>query len=247
MVKIKSEKEIQIIREGGRILAGILREVENKSLPGVTTEELNRLAESLIFKYKGKPSFKGYLGFPATLCTSINEEVVHAVPSKRVLKEGDILSLDLGMEYGGFHSDMAVTIPIGKVSPEAQRLIRVTKKSLKRAIRNVKPGNTLGDIGNSVQRYVESQKMGVVRELCGHGIGRDLHEEPQILNYGKRHKGLELKKGMVICIEPMVTLGDWHIKENKDHIGFVTRDGSLSAHFEHTIAVLKNGPEVLTV
>ncbi len=247
MVKIKSKGEIQIIKEGGRILAGILREVENKSLPGVTTEELNRLAESLIFKYKGKPSFKNYLGFPAALCTSINEEVVHAVPSKRVLKEGDILSLDLGMEYKGFHSDMAVTIPIGKVSPEAQHLIRVTKKSLKRAIRNVKLGNTLGDIGNSIQRYVEGQQMGVIRELCGHGIGRDLHEEPQILNYGKRHKGLELKEGMVICIEPMVTLGDWHIKESKDHIALVTRDGSLSAHFEHTIAIFKNGPEVLTV
>ncbi|MDI6891286.1 MAG: type I methionyl aminopeptidase, partial [Thermodesulfovibrionales bacterium] len=176
----------------------------------------------------------------------INEEIVHATPSERILKEGDILSLDLGICREGFHSDMAITVPVGKVSFEAQRLIRVTKKALKLAIKKVRPGNTFGDIGNTIQRYVESQGFNVVRDLCGHGIGRELHEEPKILNYGKRHSGEEIKEGMVFCLEPMVTMADWKIKRTKNGFGYETQDGSLSCHFEHQIAVTPNGCRVLT-
>ena len=246
MITIKSPEEIEKIAEGGRILAGIMEELKKKVRPGITTKELERVAETLILKSGGKCSFKGYEGFPACLCTSINEEIVHAIPSDRVLREGDIISLDLGIFYKGFHSDMAITLPVGKVKPEVSRLIRVTKKALKRGIKKVRPGNTFGDVGNTIQRYVESQGFNVVRDLCGHGIGRDLHEEPKILNYGKRHTGEEIKEGMVFCIEPMVTVGDWKIKKTSDGYGYQTKDGSLSAHFEHTIAVTKNGCQILT-
>jgi len=246
MISIKSAEEIKKISEGGKILAGIMRELERRAKPGIATKELNRVAETLILNSGGKPSFKGYNGFPAALCTSINEEIVHAVPSGRVIKEGDILSLDIGMFYKGFHSDMATTLPIGKVSPQVQRLIKITKKALKRAIKKARPGNTFGDIGNTIQRYVENQGFNVVRELCGHGIGKELHEEPQILNYGKRHTGPEIETGMVFCIEPMVTTGDWRLKKTEDGSGYKTFDGSLSAHFEHTLAVVKNGCRILT-
>jgi len=247
MIPIKTKEEIEIMAEGGKILAKIIKELEKKVKPGITTKELDRVAETLIFKSEGIPSFKGYEEFPATLCTSINEELVHAVPSNRVLEEGDMLSLDIGMKYKGFHSDMAITVPVGKISPGAQRLIRVTKKALKRGIKKARPGNTFGDIGNTIQRYVESQGFNVVRDLCGHGIGRELHEEPQILNYGKRHSGPEIKEGMVFCLEPMVTAGDWKLKKSKDDYGWETRDGSLSCHFEHMMVVTKNGVKVLTV
>jgi len=246
MISIKTEEEIELIREGGRILAKIMKELEKKIKPGITTKELNRLGESLILKSGGKCSFKGYEGFPACLCTSVNEEIVHALPSERTLKEGDILSLDIGMKYKGYHTDMALTFPVGKINPEIQRLIRVTKKALKRGIKKSKVGNTFGDISNTIQRYVESQGFNVIRDLCGHGIGKELHEDPQILNFGERHKGPEIKNGMVFCIEPMVSIGDWHIKKGKDGYSFVTIDGSLSAHFEHTIAITKKGPEILT-
>lgn len=257
MITIKTPEEIKIIAEGGKILAEIMKKLEKRILPGVTTKELDRLAEGLILDSKTKPSFKGYQNFPAVLCTSINEEIVHAVPSVRSLKEGDIISLDLGLIYKGFHTDMAVTLPVGKVDSESQRLIRITKKALKRGIKKIRPGNTVGDIGNTIQRFVESRGFNVVRELCGHGIGRELHEDPQILNYGKRHKGEKLKEGMVICLEPMVTAGDWKLKktipkQNKfatgQEDGFVykTADGSLSAHFEQTIVVTKDGCRVLT-
>lgn len=246
MIKIKTPEEIQIMAEGGKLLAQIIRELEKEVRPGIATRFFNELAEKLIFQYGGKPNFKGEDGFPAAICTSINEEIVHIVPSDRLLKEGDILSLDIGMEYKGYHSDMAVTVPVGKISPEAQRLIRVTKKALKRGIKKARIGNTLGDVGNTIQRYVESQGFNVVKELCGHGIGKKLHEDPEILNYGKRHKGLKIQEGMVICIEPMVTQGDWRIKRSKDGQGFETRDGSLSCHFEHEIAITKKGPRVLT-
>ena len=247
MITIKTQKEIEIIAEGGKILAKIMKELQNQVRPGITTKELDRVAETLILKSGGECSFKGYEGFPACLCTSINEEIVHAVPSDRVLREGDILTLDLGIFYKGFHTDMAVTLPVGRVEPESLRLIRVTKKALKRGLKKVSVGNTLGDIGNTIQRYVESQGFNVVRDLCGHGIGRNLHEEPKILNYGKRHTGEEIKEGMVFCIEPMVTMGDWKIKKTSDGYGYQTEDGSLSAHFEHTIAVTKDGVKVLTL
>jgi len=247
MISIKSEKEIQIMEEGGKILAGIMKELKKKVKPGVTTKELNRLAESLILKFNGKPSFKGYEGFPASLCTSVNEEVVHGVPSDRKIKEKDIISLDLGILYKGFHTDMAITIAVSeKVNPEVLRLIKVTKKALKRGIKKVRPGNTIGDIGNTIQRYVESQGYNVVRELCGHGIGRKVHEDPQILNYGKRKTGPKIKEGMVFCLEPMIAVGDWKLKKSKDGYGYQTKDNSLSAHFEHTIAVTKLGCQTLT-
>jgi len=209
MIPIKTPEEIKIMAEGGKILAEIIKELEKKVQPGITTKELDRLAESLIScppkpwakEDKIKCSFLGYkskdgetvLPYPACLCTSINEEIVHALPSERKLKEGDILSLDLGIFYNGFHTDMAATFPVGEVSLEARRLIWATKKALKRGIKKIRAGNTFGDIGNTIQRYVESQGLNVVRELCGHGIGRELHEEPKILNYGKRRTGPEIK------------------------------------------------------
>jgi methionyl aminopeptidase len=247
MITIKTPEEIKIMAEGGKILAGIMKELEKKVRPGITTKELDRVAETLILKSGGKPSFKGYQGFPAALCTSINEEIVHVVPSQRKLKEGDIISLDLGMQYRDFHTDMAVTLPVGKISPETQRLIRITKKALKRGIKKARIGNTFGDIGNTIQRYVEGQGFNVVRDLCGHGIGKEIHEEPQVLNYGKRRTGPEIKEGMVFCLEPMVTVGDWKLKKSKDGYGFETEDGSLSCHFEHTVVVTKDGAKVLTM
>jgi methionyl aminopeptidase len=254
MIKIKTKNEIEIMAEGGRILAKIMKELKKRVKAGITTLDLEKVAETLILKAGGKCSFKGYKSkdgessraYPFCLCTSVNEEIVHVPPSDRVLKEGDVLKIDIGMLYKGFHNDMAITVPVGKVSFEAQRLIRVTKKALKLAIKKTKPGNTLGDIGNTIQRYIESQGFNVVRELCGHGIGRELHEDPQILNYGKRKEGEKIREGMVICIEPMVTAGDWHLKRTKDGFGYQTVDGSLTAHFEHTIAVTKNGCKVLT-
>ncbi|PIV45213.1 MAG: type I methionyl aminopeptidase [Candidatus Nealsonbacteria bacterium CG02_land_8_20_14_3_00_37_10] len=247
MIIIKSPEQIEIMAEGGKILAKIMKELEKQVRPGITTKTLDRLAESLILKSGGKCSFKGYEDFPACLCTSINEEIVHAVPSSRVIIEGDIISLDLGLYYKGYHTDMAVTLPVGKVAPEVLRLIRVTKKALKRGIKKIRPGNTIGDIGNAIQRYVEPQGFNIVRELCGHGIGKKIHEEPQILNYGKRHTGPEIKEGMVLCLEPMITTGDWKIKKSKDGHGFKTIDNSLSCHFERTIAVIKDGAKILTV
>lgn len=254
MISIKTKEEIEIMAEGGKILAKIMKELEKNVKPGINTKELDRLAENLILDSGGQCSFKGYknsngssvIPFPSCLCVSINEELVHVAPSERILKEGDIISLDLGIFYKGFHTDMAITVPVGKISPEVQRLIRVTKKALKRGIKKVRPGNTFGDIGNTIQRYVESQGFNVVRDLCGHGIGKEIHEEPKILNYGRRHTGPEIKEGMVFCIEPMVTMGDWRIKRTKDGFGYETIDGSLSTHFEHTVAVIKNGCKILT-
>ncbi|MEK7061845.1 MAG: type I methionyl aminopeptidase [Patescibacteria group bacterium] len=246
MITIKTPEEIKIIAEGGKILATVLAEVEKLVKPGITTIELDRASEALILKHGARPAFKGYEGFPYSLCASINEEIVHGLPSERILKEGDIIGLDLGVLYKGYNTDMAVTVPVGNISFEAKRLIMVTKKALKRGIKKVRSGVTVGDIGNTIQRYIEDQGLGVVRDLCGHGIGKDLHEDPKIPNYGTRHKGEVLKEGMVICLEPMVTIGDWHIKKAKDGYGYASRDGSLSAHFEHTMAVTKDGVRVLT-
>ena len=246
-IKIKTEEEIKIMAEGAKILAQIMKELEKKVKPGVTTKYIDKAAEDLVLKYGAKPSFKNYNGFPATICASINEEVVHGLPSSRELKEGDIFSIDIGLLYKGYHSDMAVTVPVGEVSPEALRLIRATKKALKRGIKKVRVGVTFGDVGNTIQRYVEDQGYGVVRTLCGHGIGRELHEDPQISNYGQRKTGPVIKEGMVFCIEPMITIGSYDLKRSKDGYGFVTKDNSLSAHFEHTIAVTKKGVRVLTL
>ncbi len=246
MIKIKTEKEIAVMAEGGKILAQIVKEVAGQVKPGITTKQLDKVAENLVFKYKAKPSFKNYNGFPATACTCLNEELVHCVPSSRELKQGDILSIDMGVLYKGFHTDMAVTVPVEDVSPEALRLVRVTKKALKRGIKKVRAGVTFGDIGNTIQRYVEDQGYSVIRDLCGHGIGREIHEDPQISNYGRRKTGPKIEKGMVFCLEPMIAIGDWHIKKTKDGYGFQMKDDSLCAHFEHTIAVTEKGVRVLT-
>ena len=244
---LKSEKEIAVMREGGRILAEIVEMTRKKSLPGVSTASLNDYAESLICKKGGKPSFKGHRSFPAALCTSVNEVVVHGVPSEYILKEDDILTLDLGILYKGFHTDMAVTFPVGgKVEGEVLRLVRETKKALKRGIKKVREGSTLGDVGNTIARHAHKSGFFVMEGLCGHGIGRDVHEEPQVFNEGKRRKGLEIVKGMVFCIEPMFSVGSPKIKEGKDGVAIETADGSFSAHFEHTIAVTEQGSVVLT-
>ena len=245
-ITIKTAEEIKIMRQGGKILAKIMEEIKLKVKPGITTNYLNKVAEDLIFSFEAKPSFKGYQGFPTALCTSINQEIVHGKPSSRVLKNGDIISLDLGIFFKGFHTDMAVTVGVEEISPEAQYLLRITKKALKRAIKNIREGNTTGAIGNAIQRYVEKQGFDIVRDLCGHGIGRNIHEEPQILNYGKRRAGVKLVENMVICPEPMVVLGKGKIKQAKNGFAFETVDGSLSAHFEHTVAVTKQGFEILT-
>jgi len=254
MITIKTSEEIKIMAEGGKILAKIMKELEKQVKPGITTKELDRLAESLVFKFGAKCSFKNYTGsgknwdpYPACLCTSINEEIVHALPSERVLKEGDTLCLDFGVFCNkGFHTDMAITVPVGKVDKAAKRLIDVTKKALEIGIKKIKPGNKIGDIGYVVQEYVEKQGFNVVRELCGHGIGRELHEKPDILNFGEKGTGEEIKEGMVLCLEPMVTMGHWRIKKSKDGHGYKTKDNSLAAHFEHTIAVTKDGYKILT-
>ena len=244
MIKLKTEKEIEIMAEGGEILAKIMTKLMEESKPGVTTKHIDRVAENLVSKYGAKPAFKNYNNFPATICASINEELVHCIPSDRQLKEGDIFSIDMGIIYKGYNSDMAVTVPIGEVDPETLRLLRITKKALKRGIRKIRVGLTFGDIGNSIQRYVEDQGFEVIRDLCGHGIGKELHEEPEIANYGNRKTGPEIKVGMVFCIEPMVAMKNWRIKRAKDGYGFATEH--LSAHFEHTIAVTKNSIRVLT-
>ena len=246
MIKIKNKEEIEIMKEGGRILAEILEELKKKSQEGVSTKEIERTGKALIFDYGAEPAFLGYDGFPAVLCTSINEEVVHGVPSDYILKDGDILSLDIGLIYKGFFSDMAFTLPIGEISKKGKQLLGVTQKSLEIGSGQIKPGKTFGDIGCAVQKYIEEQGFGVVRDLCGHGIGRELHEDPQILNYGKAHTGEEIKEGMVFCIEPMVTAGGWQVEKSPNGFGFRTKDGSLSAHFEHTFAVTNSGFEILT-
>lgn len=251
MIRLKTEKEIEIMAEGGKILARIMRRLEREISPGISTLKLEKLAESLILENGAKCAFKGYksekykIPYPACLCTSINEEIVHVPPSDRILKEGDILKLDLGILWKGFNLDMAMTFGVGKISPLAKKLIKVTQKALDLGIKKAKIGNSTKDIGETIQKFVESHGFSVIRELCGHGIGRDLHEDPKILNYGEK-EGEILKEGMVICIEPMVALGDWRLEKTKDGFGYKTKDNSLTAHFEHTIAITKKGPRILT-
>ncbi len=241
------------MRQGGRITAAILDVLEKEAKPGVSTQYLNDRAESLIAKYGATSSFKGYTPtgaerpYPAVVCTSMNNEIVHTPPLPvKILQDGDVLSLDFGVFYKGFHTDAAITVGIGNIREEAAKLIEVTRRALEIGIAAVKPGAKLGDIGEAIQKFIEPYGYGVVRDLAGHGIGRELHEEPLVLNYGKAGTGLELKEGMVIAIEPMVVEGDWHIKQGNDGFTFETKDGKLSAHFEHTVAVTKNGRDVLT-
>jgi len=246
MVSIYTEKEIKIMRDGGKILAKILKLLTKKVKPGITTAYLNKVAQDLILKYKAQSSFKGFNNYPAALCTSMNEEIVHAVPGERILKNGDILTLDLGIKYKGFCTDAAVTLPVGKIDKKTKKLINITKKSLEIAIKHAKPGNHLEDIGWAIQGFVEKQGFNVIRELVGHGVGKEVHEDPQILNYGEKGQGIELKQGMVLALEPMVSMGDWRIKKSSDGFAYKTIDNSPSAHFEHTVAITKKGPKILT-
>lgn len=253
MFDLKSEQEIRLIREGGKILAKVLYKVAKAVKPGITTDDLNKLAKELILSYGAEPAFEGYtqdsLGnkpYPATLCTSVNDEIVHAVPSSRVMGQGDIVGLDLGLVYKGYFTDMAVTVGAGKISAEARVLIKATKRSLDIGISQVKPGNYTGDIGAAVSKYVESRGFSVVKQLVGHGVGRAVHEEPQVPNYGQPKTGALLEPGMVIAIEPMVNVGSDRVRGSSDGFGFKTIDKSLSAHFEHTVAVTKNGCRVMT-
>jgi len=245
VITIKTKKEIETMRQGGKKLAQIMKKLQKEVAPGIKTIDLEKLAQDEIKKAGALPSFLGYGGFPSVLCTSINEEIVHGVPSERILKQGDIISLDLGLIWKGFHADMAKTFAVGEIDFETKRLLKVTKKVLKIAINKVKPLNTFGDIGNTIQRYVESQGFNVVRELCGHGIGKELHEDPQVFNFGKRKTGPVLKEGMVFCIEPMVTIGDFKVQK-KGQFTYKTVDNSLSCHFEHMVAVTEQGSKILT-
>ncbi|MHA7877623.1 MAG: type I methionyl aminopeptidase [Bacteroidota bacterium] len=245
MIFVKSEEEIALIKEGAEILSKAHGRIAREIKPGVTTQQLDTLAEEFIRDHDGISSFKGYKKFPATLCTSVNDYVVHGLPGSYVLKEGDIISIDCGVYYKGFHSDAAFTYPVGMVSDEVMRLLKVTKEALYRGIDRASVGNRTGDIGYAIQHYVQRYGYSVVRELVGHGVGRELHEDPQVPNYGKQGSGTQLKKGMVLAIEPMINLGKRQIVQGKGG-QFRTLDGSATAHFEHTVAILEKETEILT-
>ena len=246
MIVTKSPAELEIMREAGRITAAALRLVGEAVRPGVTTRELDAIAEEYIRSQGAAPAFKGYQGFPATLCTSPNDQVVHGIPGRRVLSEGDILSVDCGAIVDGYYGDSAVTFAVGTVSMETQRLLEVTAASLDAAIAECRPGRRLSDVSHAVQAVVEAAGFSVVREYVGHGIGRAMHEEPQVPNYGSPGKGPQLKPGMVLAIEPMVNAGSHAVHSLDDGWTVVTDDGGMSAHFEHTVAVTEHGPLVLT-
>ncbi|NBD13122.1 type I methionyl aminopeptidase [Corallococcus silvisoli] len=246
-LEIKSPDEIALMREAGRIVCEILDALEKAVAPGVSTWELDALAEKLIAQKGARPAFKGYHGFPAVLCASVNHEVVHGLPDrKRRLVDGDLLKLDFGVAYRGYFGDSARTVTVGKVAPEAQALVDATRQSLEKAIRVMRPGNRIGDIGHAVQSHVEARGFSVVRDFVGHGIGRKLHEPPQVPNYGQAGAGMKLRPGMVLAVEPMVNLGTADVEVLEDEWTAVTVDGKLSAHFEHTILISERGPEVLT-
>ncbi|MBW2109400.1 MAG: type I methionyl aminopeptidase [Deltaproteobacteria bacterium] len=247
MVILKSPREIDKIRRSNQMVAEILATLKKKVTPGTDTLTLDKMAESLALEKKAVPAFKGYRGFPYSLCASVNDQVVHGFPNRRPLREGDILSLDFGIYYDGYYGDAAVTVSVGRISREAQRLLKVTEEALWLGIRQAVVGNRLSDISHAIQSHVEAAGYSVVRKFVGHGIGRDLHEDPQIPNYGKPGTGVRLKPGMVLAIEPMVNAGGYDVKTLEDGWTAVTTDGSLSAHFEHTIAVTDNGPVVLSV
>jgi methionyl aminopeptidase len=248
MIILKSPDEVAKIRVAGGIVAETIDTVLAAVEPGVSTADLDVVAEAFIREREATPSFKGYRGFPASICASLNEEVVHGIPSpKRILKEGDVLSLDFGAIWDGYHADSAVTVFVGEPpSAEAEKLVRVTEEALEAGISQIRPGGRLSDISHAVQQVVEGAGFSVVREYVGHGVGRSLHEDPQIPNYGLPGRGPELRPGLVVAIEPMVTMGDWKTRVLADDWTVVTADGSLAAHFEHTIAVTEDGREVLT-
>jgi methionyl aminopeptidase len=248
MIVCKSQAELEKMHRAGLVIWEVLNHLRGMAQPGVTTKELDEYAEQRTAELKVRPAFKNYRGYPATLCTSINSEVVHGIPSKsKRLEKGDIISLDFGVEYDGYYADAAVTVPVGEISPELNRLLQVTRESLDHAIEKVRVGNRLSDIGAAVQDWAERKNgYSVVRDLCGHGIGTHIHEEPNVLNYGQPGRGLRLQEGMVFAIEPMVNIGGPDVRVLDDDWTAVTADGTNSAHFEHTIAVTADGPWILT-
>ncbi len=249
MITLKSPREIETMAQAGQIVGETLALMRRSVRPGMSTLDLDTLAEEFIRSHPGaRPSFKGLYGFPKTLCTSINEEIVHGIPSaKRVLREGNIVSIDVGVQLEGLHADSATTVPVGEIAPETARLLRVTQECLAAGIEQARVGNHVGDIGHAVQQLAEAAGFGVVRELVGHGIGTQFHEEPQVPNHGQPKRGPRLLEGMTIAIEPMITAGHYVTKTLPDKWTVVTADGSLSAHFEHTVAILKDGPRILTL
>jgi len=247
-ISIKTEKEIELMQESGRILALVLKELENYIKPGISTLEIDKKCYELIKGYGCRPSFLNYNGFPASLCVSVNNEVVHGIPDKdHILKEGDIVSLDCGVIYEGYHSDAARTVPVGEISEEAKKLIEVTEQSFFEGIKHAKAGKHLHEISEAIQAYVESFGFSVVRDLVGHGIGRNLHEEPQVPNFKQRSRGPKLAPGMTLAIEPMVNAGRYHVYWADNNWTVLTRDGSLSAHYENTVLITDGEPKILTL
>ena len=248
MIQLKSQREIEVMARGGQILADTVTLMEQSVRPGISTEELDKIADDFIRSHQGAiPSFKGLYNFPASICTSINNEIVHGIPSRRrVLIEGDIVSVDVGVKFEGYHTDSATTVPVGEIPGESKRLLEITRTALDAGVNAARNGNHLGDIGAAVQAVVEKAGFSVVRDLVGHGIGSGFHEEPQVPNYGKPSRGLRLVPGLTIAIEPMVNVGKPGIRTMPDRWTVVTVDGTRSAHFEHTVAITENGPRVLT-
>ncbi|MGS2780238.1 type I methionyl aminopeptidase [Robertmurraya sp. GLU-23] len=246
MIICKTPREIEIMREAGRIVALTHQELKKHIVPGITTKELDKIAEAFIRKHDASPSFKGYNGFTGSICASVNEELVHGIPGNRVLNNGDIISIDIGAEYNGYHGDSAWTYAVGSIDEETQRLLDVTEESLYKGLNEAKPGDRLSNISHAIQTYVEANGFSVVREYVGHGIGQDLHEDPQIPHYGPPNKGPRLKPGMVLAVEPMVNAGSRYVKTLADDWTVVTVDGRMCAHFEHTIAITEAGFEILT-
>ena len=244
---IKSDDEIAIMRQAGSVVAQTLNKLVEELRPGLMVKELDKTVRREFEKHGVVPTFLGYHGYPATVCVSVNEEIVHGIPGKRVIQDGDVVSLDLGCTYKGFVADSAVTVIVGKAKPGTQALVDITKGALEEGIRHLRAGVRLGEVSHAIQEYIEPHGMGVVREYVGHGVGREMHEEPQVPNFGPADRGPILKKGMVLALEPMVTLGDWKTRQLDDHWTVVTADGSWAAHFEHTIAVTDGEPMVLTI
>jgi methionyl aminopeptidase len=247
MTVMKSPKEIAIMRQAGKIVATVLQRLREEINPGIKTSQLDLLAANELKKYRAKASFKGYRGFPAYLCVSVNDEIVHGIPGERRLSEGDVVALDFGAVVDGFHGDGAITVGVGRISSEAQELLAVTEDALTAGIGAAHCGARLGDISAAIQHYVETRGFSVVREYSGHGVGRDLHEDPLVPNFGSPGEGSILQKGMTLAIEPMVTAGDWHTRVAENRWTVLTADGSLAAHFEHTIAISEDETEVLTL
>jgi len=247
MTVIKSPQEVAIMRQAGRIVAKTLQRLTEEIKPGVKTSHLDTVAASELKKYGAKASFKGYRGFPASLCVSVNDEIVHGIPGERELNAGDIVSLDFGAIVDGFHGDGAVTVGVGKINSKAQELIAVTEAALMVGIKEARSGAHLGDVSAAIQNYVETKGFSVVREYSGHGVGRDLHEDPLVPNFGPAGEGPVLRKGMTLAIEPMVTIGDWRTRVAGNKWTVLTVDGSLAAHFEHTVAISEDEPEILTL